>query len=272
MIVVTGFNMELRREVVDRLRFIMAPLDKSQPMGERTDLNYLTRFVHQDLRYHVLDGLWPEHLSDAERYMLTSAVLPGGCVLVVCHDNPLPEEGGVGVMHPPTKVYGQGIWFPWINIYNRHYLEDSIEWILAHHKAHIRRAVPFKEWAVSGNVEEGVVMLVGEASQEITPGVKRRAFISHKGCSLFLQEALRRNAPTKYYLTNAQATGNASYDRLKLQREIELIKPCKIVALGVEAALVMVDLKVPFTRTWHPQYWARFRSTLMHELCEILKP
>lgn len=133
----------------------------------------------------------------------------------------------------------------------------------------------------TGYPEEGGVMVVGERVNPFRPfGDTRQgeggfpaawlAFTSNQGCSMFLHDALR-HAGGRYYLTNALKTQGKRLNRELLERELALMRPGAVVAMGSEAAGALADLKVDFVRTDHPQYWNRFRKREAGELVELFR-
>lgn len=269
MIILEGPNLPLRAELATKLKEYLQGKDASQPEELlRTDLGYLVHFVHQDLRYRVQDG-WPvDHLSAAARHMLGCALLPEALIVVHCDGSHATVRDLSTTTQRLFINNGFCSGFSVGAAMNQEWITTTIL------QAHVTLLTQLREFDrfFAGTWWEGSVMLVGEGNQFITREVRRKAFTSATGCSLFLHEALLRNRGARYYLSNAQKTGRPAYDRLALQREIELVKPVKIVALGTEAAAMLATQRVEFTRTFHPQYWKRFRNQHLDELVEILKP
>lgn len=150
--------------------------------------------------------------------------------------------------------------------------QSDLEAIVASHAMQQLLVADVSRFNSSGlkSAHGDTIMIVGEGSQDLGDG-KRMAFISATGCSLFLHEALRQHPANRYYLTNADKGLTMVENRKALLEEIDRIKPKRIIAMGAPAATMLADLRQKFDRTYHPQYWKRFKSKQFNELVDFLK-
>lgn len=263
MLILQGPDQRLRFNLFTRMKRHVSPKPAYQfriaRETERVDLRHLVSIVHDEHSLLIRDGFETglPH-DDPALYMLGMALASAGSVVVLCGVNSAQE----------IKELTFGGILPAIMIMESN--DETILNILDVWADEIIKTVPLFEFWGSGGRPDDCTMLVGEANQELGT-IKRRAFTSHTGCSIFLHQALMANGHRRYYLTNAQKTSNQRQDKIQLQQEIDLLQPSKIVAMGKEAAIMLSQLKIPFITTFHPQYWKRFKHYQQQELIELLK-
>lgn len=262
MIILQGPDETLRRELFNILTEGGDEVNRSATKEPyRADIGFFTAFIHTDHRLHVRDQLLHGlRDGDAARYMLGMGLAAAGSLVVLCGADSREEvrSATFGGLLPALPVSR----FSDLN-HTREMIVDA--WRLEREKVD-----PLYDYWSSGGRPDQATMLVGESNQDLN-GRKRRAFISHTGCSLFLHQALQANPFNRYYLTNAGKGETRKYNMVALEREIELVKPRRIVALGGVAAAYLSDLKVTFERTYHPNYWKRFKNKDLDELAGFLK-
>ncbi len=261
MIILQGPDEKLRTEL---FRLIAPEVRYNYKTGEtyRADLNYLVSQVHLN-RYHLRDQFLHELPQGPARSMLGMALASAGSIAVIC--GKMDEEAmAYSSMDGRIPVIPAEEFLSSTNTHNVASLIIEI-WLTEQ-----RRIEPLYDYWGAGGLQENPVMLVGEANQDMG-STKRRAFISHKGCSLYLHEAICANKETNYYLTNAVKSDNAKFNLAALADEIDIVKPRRIIALGAVAATTLSELRAQFERTWHPSYWMRFKPTDISELADFIK-
>lgn len=258
MIILTGPDQHLKA----RLWHLLRGDNYEPPDTYRTDLRWLVHRVHIDHRNEVGEFVHNLPDGDAARYMLGMALASAGSLVVLCKVTKLTEVW--------NETFGGTLPFVHVTHDENKQLKIATEQIVDAWRSEIAKANPLYDYHSTGGHSTGGVMLVGEANKEDGWPI-RRAFINDTGCSLFLHQALQKNQGVRYYLTNANKTNVHRYNRAALIDELEILKPRKVVAMGTEAAKMLSDLKVAHERTYHPQYWKRFKNKDLDEFAQALK-
>lgn len=277
MILIEGNNDYLNRQVRKELRFRHDRLAFHVEDEFEMTLKRLLKLLHHDNRYQVREnvvGRMQNLLNPADAHMIASGLLATGSFVLVCHD-PLDvsTEQAQATFYRSTL---EGL-LPGMNIYHAEMVPEIVEASMKLWEENLEtlKAVYETDIWSAGGLMPGMVMLVGDRVLPYVPcdEERRLAFVSHRGCSRFLHEALAANYEldgTRYYLTNAHKCDVAKLNLKMLQEEIDLVKPVKIVAMGGDAARYLSDLKATFDRTYHPQFWKRFRNKELPELIQLL--
>lgn len=259
MILLNGPDQDLRDRLYDRLAQTNQFVPCRTGPDFRCDLPYLVNQVHL-ARTHLRNNFTHKTGDSPARYMLGMALAAAGSVAVICGKSSAEElaEFTFGGLIPPVPV-------------GEFSHEDHLaELVQEAWQAEQRRVDPVYDYDSSGGRPDQAIMMVGEGSQDLFDR-RRRAFISHTGCSLYLHEALKANPWNRYYLTNAEKTDNTRSNLASLADEIEQVAPRRIIALGGVAARTLADLRVGFEQTYHPQYWKRFKNKEIDQLSNFLK-
>jgi hypothetical protein len=267
----------LTREVCRELKELDPRLSFHVPDEFDLNVKRLHKLLHADNRFQVRANLVEftvNNLSQAEAHMVGTALLATGSFVLVVHP-PLEEE----LEDRTARFYSctMGGLLPGMNIYDRELLSElATRWLelWQGNLEDLAKVYGTDIWS-AGGLHSGQVMLVGDRVNPFVPfdEGRRLAFVSHQGCSHFLHQALVANflaQGTRYYLTNAYKSHVRKANMEMLNEEIQLVKPVKIVALGGVAAQYLSDLGQEFTRTYHPQYWKRFKNKELPELIKLV--
>jgi hypothetical protein len=220
--------------------------------GIRCDLNYLLKVVHADHRLQVRDG-WPGTGDPVEDAMLGLALQASGSMVAWCG----PNEDASHVPHVPIGHCPSG------------YDLEELVYLAGDWWQNYRRSFEMTyEYGHTGRCYGRPVMLVGDRYNPFVPleDARRLAFTGKTGSCRFLHQAILLAPPQHYYVTNATKYDKPKRDVAALAREIDLVQPAKIVALGTEAATMLVRTHNSFHLTCHPQFWHRFRQGREAEL------
>jgi hypothetical protein len=276
MILIEGPNDQLRRQVRKELRARHDRLGFHTEDETSMTLKRLIKLLHADGRYHVRERLThyvTEHLTQGEAHMVASGLLATGSFVLVCHDL---DDDDAGEYYHSTL----GGLLPGMNVRDLEMVPDIVTGALELWAAQLEQLKPLLDtdiWS-AGGLDQEMVMIVGDQVSPYLPcdEGRRVAFVSDHGCSKFLHEQLATHwlaTGTRYYLTNAHKCDVARMNLKMLEEELKLVNPTKVVALGGVAARHLSDIRVgDFARTYHPQYWKRFKNKDTGELLEILKP
>ncbi len=230
----------------------------AESMGDNLPL--IINRLHRPHQNHISVGFDHSLENPAAIYMVGMALAAAGSLAVFC-GHCTDEQVAAGTFYGllPAVI---------CNLIT----SADVETIVAAHAAQRLQAIDVEAFHSSGvrSHHHQAIMIVGEGNQDLEGG-KRMAFISATGCSLFLHEALRQHPKNRYYLTNADKGLGDVENRATLKREIEIVKPSRIIAMGAPAAKILADLRQTFDRTYHPQYWKRFKSKQFNELVDFLK-
>lgn len=270
MLIIDGPNDVLRAAVLKEVRKQLGKTVEFQKGEERSTLQQFLKLVHSDHRLVVRERLFMAHLDDsAARHMITMALKACGTYVIACCD----EVGGLEFKLQKLACSKDGV-LPMAAPFGCYTVPQLVEYALEHWHIHIGLAEQSYRYNSSGDVgPEPRVMVVGENVIPFAPydQTRRLAFTSTHGSSLFLHQALSLHGGS-YYLTNAWKTKNERTNMQLLKEEIKLVKPVKIVAMGGVAQLYLSNIGIEFERTYHPQYWKRFKNQHINELVQILKP
>jgi hypothetical protein len=255
---------EVRRQLGDAVDWHLSGQDSLR-------FDHLLRLGQADHRYQVREGLEVGELTPAQENMLAMALQAAGTV-VLAH-----LEG--------WESYPQGERRHAATLGNRlpcvvwHYGRPMAEAVgealdlWADHRRFAERTFAYNG---SGSQWPGGrrIMVVGERVNPWRPydQARRLAFTRPGGCSLHLHEALVQHPTARYYLTNAWKTGHAGQNLDLLAAELDRVRPHQIVGMGLVAQSYLADLRVEFSRTFHPQFWRRFRAHDLAGLAAAVKP
>jgi hypothetical protein len=279
MILIEGENEYLRRQVRKELRSRLDRLSIHADDEFEMTFPRLIKLLHLDNRYQVREQLTKfinKELGLGDAHMVASALQATGTFVLVCHtEDDINEENCVEVFYKATL---SGL-LPGMNIYDSMSITDIVARAMDLWEENLLLVARFYDtdiWS-AGGVESNMVMLVGEKVHPYKPADEERrlAFVSQQSCCRFLHDVLASNfyhQGVKYYLTNAHKVEVHKMNLKMLKEELDLVKPIKVVAMGSEAARVLSDLGQEFTRTYHPQYWKRFKNQDRSELVRLLLP
>jgi len=265
MIILQGPDDQLRGWICQQLKATHnLEIQKMDEDDHRADINYLTMMATTDHRRVVQDQFLHELPDDSpERFMLGMALAAAGSIAVTC-----------GVQTPMGMRYASmdGLLHVVVadSFTSFNLMMDAIvkEW-----KSRMEAVDPVFNYMASGDASPDFpqTMIVGEATI-VERGRPVRAFIKPTGCSLFLHQVLMQNKDrTRYYLTNAQKGDDREENILALAREIEHVKPGRIVTMGDVADRYLKDMGVKHDRTQHPSYWQRYKYHQRDELVKFLQ-
>lgn len=266
MLIIDGPNRELRDQLMREFERAPDAEFGKHISGFRGDaeLKWIVSLVncdHRDMIYQGFPTL--EHHTNGVRHMVSHALLASGTLVALCV-NPDTRDLGPWHAHPcvtPTYV-----------VTPRSNLKFAARDILAQWRAHRAASGPVWEFGSTGGLRPGGVMLVGDRVNPFVPldKARRAAFLSHHGSSLWLHTALAATRATDFYVTNAHKVQDTSANCIMLTDEVMRVAPRRIIAMGDEAQAYMSELDTQFERTYHPQYWSRFRRKYTTEFTKLL--
>jgi uracil-DNA glycosylase len=273
MLIIEGNDQRLREEFLVQVRERLGDKVRYDLGGPPTpSINAMLKLVHADTTMLIRWGLSLGPLAPSVRHMLSMALAATGSVIVLCTNSityfrdqdmqELVELGFEGRL--PVQLCHPG-----------RPLEEAVENALDLWQTHVFRARQCYKFNASGSNFPGPkIMVVGEKVNPFAPydQVRKLAFTTKHGCSLHLHAALLHHPRTRYYLTNAWKSDDARRNKDLLGEEIELVRPRLIVGMGLVAQSYLADLRVDFRRTFHPQFWRRFRGHDLAGLADALKP
>jgi hypothetical protein len=268
MILIEGSNQELRAAMGHAIREALILYDPFYyEVNEDKTLTLQSQLigVHLDTRCHIRNGTLLNAGTPERRRMIAYGLSHSGSVLVNCGQG----VNAYGII--PSFQVDDAADIAWC-------APQVANWWLKAKDSVDRLWDFYSTYHCPANMAEDddFIMLVGDRPPRSGRGYKfpkKLAFVSHHGASLFLHDAMMR-AGGKYYLTNYFKYPRERANRDAIIDEINFIKPSRIVALGSEAAgmLVRMDIGAPITNTHHPKYWQRFRADQIDELVRLIRP
>jgi len=266
MILIDGPDDNLCFQVRKQLQKLLPTFDvQVSGQNRQPRMADFINMLNKDHRHVIRDGFnLPTHFNKAQCYMLTMGLASSGSVYVFCGMDFTEQQIWL------TKEYA---YLPSGPIINEGNLETVVAQIVERSTAEILQANKVWHYNSLGGIRDHQVMLVGD---RVSPfysydAIRKMAFFSPHGSSIFLHDALQQVDST-YYLTNAYKTNSRKQNQMLLAEEIDLVKPVKIVGMGEEAHRTLSDIGATFVRTYHPQYWVRFKNKDLDELVSILRP
>lgn len=270
MILLEGPNRALRAKLGPLLQQAMPAENPSLHVsGENFSptVQRAVKILHTDHRWQIRDGLPLYNFPPEVRHMMAHGLFAAGTVVVICANDETLTVAQAEELAPHPRVLPLYCVFPHEDL-TREVKEIARIWRAAVHDAN-----EFWQYGSNGPTSRSPIMLVGDRPNPFMPieEARRLAFVSHHGCSMYLHDAMRR-AGGRYYVTNAVKSKLKTRNLQALKEEIQKVRPCRIVALGTEAAEVLANVGAKFETTYHPQYWRRFHAGRIGELVDCLKP
>lgn len=274
MILLEGPNLELRAQLRTHLTHQLNAL-----LGDQLTVNIsgtsglgttaaVVRLLNTQYLAELRDGLPLDFAVGHPVYHMAGYALAAtGSILVLAHNKPPYPR-------PMSYLSYLGRYLPTVHVYAEDDPLCQADNIIRVWRQYVERATARFRFGGSGPLETGNIMVVGERVNPFRPlsfPPWLLAFTSNQGCSFFLHAALEA-AGGAYYLTNAVKVKNQRFNKELLRDEIAVVKPARIIAMGSEAARTLADLHVDYTKTYHPQYWKRFKNKDVGELVELLRP
>lgn len=239
-------------------------------------------------RFHLSEAVYPVVKQDGrlpmlrwQQHMVERVLLRHGTVLVYCQTDEDAQtetfatrgETFVSASDVPlmralyTDVVKYTLLPTLVYDYRRWNLDDFVQRLLTVYEPLKTRASWFDGLGGIGHQHVGSVLLVGERHvRGLTPEDPVYApFVEAKGSSLYLHQALQLSGRTDYHITNAVKFGHPGKDRAALLQEVELLRPSRVVALGLAAARVLREVNVQHEVVAHPSARRRFKyNEILH--------
>ncbi len=148
--------------------------------------------------------------------------------------------------------------------------EEIIQNIIEIYKIHQLYAEKLKQFKGCGDIFNAPVALIGEQFNCKGP-YHKHAFGWHSGSSKFLHQTLAFTSnPKHYYLTNAIKTNDENKNVELLIKELSIIQPKIIIALGRKASYILKLADISHEYVPHPQFIKRFKYSQIEIYAEII--
>ncbi len=266
MLIIDGPNLDLQTRLLRTLdRHADPDMGKhvSGP-GRPRELKLLVTLAMCDHRRMIYHG-FPRigSLTRGERHMLAHALAAAGSMAVHCTTPTDPDLG---------QWFGLPTVLPTYTVTTATGLDLQAQGILKMWRHLQARAAPVWGFGSTGGLPGAAIMLVGDRVNPFIPLdlSRRQAFVSHHGSSLWLHETMAATGREGYYVTNAHKVEDRMANRRLLTDEIMVVAPRAIIGMGDEAQGYLSELEVPFLRTYHPQYWSRFKHKHTTEFIKLI--